>query len=84
MADDAPKPTPPPVPSRTQRLSLKMETPIVAAPTDDAPADTQEYPPEEEEIPTDVANGEPLLEQNVAPNRYRWYKGRRNWKIIIL
>ena len=27
-----------------------------------------------EEVPTDVSNGEPIVEQQVAPSHYRWYR----------
>jgi len=72
------KKVPPPVPSRQQRRSATLpptEVSVTPQEQQEPTASTQiaeEY--YEEEIPTEVLNGEPVTDQQVAPNHYRWYR----------
>lgn len=68
------KAAPPPVPSRAQRKSVSMgDSPVAAddAPKSEVEGDAAAY--EEQHEPVEVFNGEPAVEETVAPNCYKWY-----------
>jgi hypothetical protein len=78
---------PPPLPSRERRqtLSEELHAPIQNLQIQEQSTPAEEQHEEQEDFtPIQVQNGEPLIDQQVAPTRYLWYSGTSFIKRLLI